>query len=214
MIARSSPPRRAFSLAEMLIAISIILLLVALITPALLGIVDSSHLKVATSTVADALSHARQTAITSNRAVEVRLYQIPRENAAPDAPVAERVYRALALYRIEDTGPRQLGPLIKLKGNVKCAEDTTHGTLIFHTPEDQSALPEQGGSPGTPYNYRYFIIRADGSTTLPPTTPSGDTWHLVLYNGNRPLAKALEGNYGTIQMDPGTARPRTIFPGQ
>jgi uncharacterized protein (TIGR02596 family) len=209
----TSRPRAAFTLAEMLIVIAIIMLLVALITPALIGIVDNANLKVAATTMSDTLNLARQTAITSNRAVEVRFYKVPKENAAPDAPAGERFFRAIAMFRIDDAGPKRLGGLVLLKGNVRCADDSRFGTLLNDAPKEESTLYEVSGNATTKYEYRYILFRADGTTTLPPSGASGDTWHTLIHNGNKTPVQAVDSNYATIQLDPATGRTRTLFPG-
>lgn len=201
--------RHAFSLVEMLVVISLMALLVGLVTPALLGLVDNTNLKVATGSLNDLFSLARQTAVTSNRAVEVRIYKIPKENAPANAAESDRYYRAAAVYRMDDMGPRRISELVLLKGNVRCADDPKFGTLLHDTPSAQEELGELGG--GTQYTYRYVQFRADGTTTLP--TDTSDTWHVMLHNGNRTPEKAFEANYTTIQVDPGTGRTRVYFPG-
>jgi uncharacterized protein (TIGR02596 family) len=203
--------RRAFSLVELLVVVAILSLLAAIMTPAVKGIVDSSQLNVAAGLVDDTLNLARQTALGTNRTVEVRFYKVPRKGGA-----GHEAYRGLAVFRLEDTGPAQVGNFVWLEGNVQLADDGTHGTLLHHTEAGRGAMPGAGADPAAEFTYRHFLIRADGSTNLPVTTPpagSGDTWHTVLYNAGKPLAEALDGNYATIQLDPETGRSRILRPG-
>src|SRR5690606_1785874 len=63
------------SLVELLVVVAIVAILAVLMTPAISGLRASTELKTGASGVLDTLATARQSAITMNRAIEVRIYK-------------------------------------------------------------------------------------------------------------------------------------------
>jgi uncharacterized protein (TIGR02596 family) len=204
-------------LIEVLGVLAIIAILAVLITPAIRGVAAGAELNVAAAAVTDSLELARQTAISTNRPVEVRFFKVPPPSgSATDSPES-LAYRALAIYQINDDGPERIGKLVVFGSSVLGSESETFGTLLKHLPSDASALTEYDRSGAVDFTYRYFQFRPDGSTNLSSEAPAaggGDSWHVMLYNANSPpVGETPPDNHVTVQLDPVTGRTRTFQPG-
>lgn len=204
--------RRAFSLIELLAVMAIIALLAVLIVPAFSSITSGTSLTVSATTLTDALNLARQTALSKNRPVEVRFLKIPPANKT--VADGSLVYRAIALYQINDAGPAELSRIIYLQPNIQMDDSDTFGPLLKYLPT--STMPiraiDQGG---TSFTYSYFQFRPDGSTNLGTQAPSGggDAWHVMIYSANTPpRGSTPPNNYITLQLDSLTGRTRTFQP--
>lgn len=200
--------RGAFSLIELLAVIALLAVLAVLVAPSVRGISSATELTVSAATVVDTLNLARQTALSANRPVEVRFYEVPRST---DSALA---YRAMAIFLIGDSGPTQISRLTYLRDNVVMADTDSLGTLLRGLPTETSQLPTL--DPSKSFNYRYFTFRTDGSANLSRTTTlnGGDTWHLMLYDGRKPpIGQTAPANHVTIQLLPDTGRARTFQPG-
>jgi len=201
--------RAAFSLVELLVVIAILAVLAVLVMPSLRGISSGTELSVSAASIVDILNLARQTALSANRPVEVRFFEVPRST---DPTLA---YRAVAIYLIGDNGPTQIGRMTFLRNNVVMSDTDAFGTLLRGLPSGQAALPTVDSS-GKNFNYRTFTFRTDGSANLSRMTPlgGGDTWHLMLYDDRKPpQGLTAPANHVTIQLLPDTGRTRTFQPG-
>jgi uncharacterized protein (TIGR02596 family) len=201
---------RAFSLIELLAVIALLGILATLVVPSIRGVSSATELSVSAASIVDTLNLARQTALSANRPVEVRLYEVPRSG---DQTLA---YRAVGVYLIGENGPTPVGRITFLRNNVVMADTDTFGTLLRGLPTGQEALRTVDPSGAKSFNYRTFTFRTDGSANLPRTTTlgGGDTWHLMLYDKNRPpVGNAAPANHVTVQLLPDTGRTRTFQPG-
>ena len=201
---------RAFSLIELLAVIALMGILAAIVVPSIRGVSSATELSVSAASIVDTLNLARQTALSANRPVEVRFYEVPRSG---DQTLA---YRAVGVYIIGETGPTPIGRLTFLRNNVVMADTDAFGTLLRGLPAGEEALPTVDPSGTKTFNYRTFTFRTDGSANLSRTTTlgGGDTWHLMLYDKTRPLVgNTAPANHVTIQLLPDTGRTRTFQPG-
>lgn len=209
----SRTTRQGFSLVEILAVLTIIVLAVALGTFSVKNTMRSVDLSASVTTISDALNLARQTALSSNRPVEVRFYKIPPRDQPVSVSPNGFVYRAIALYTVSDNGPVQAGKLFYLNGNVQLADTQTFGPLLYFTPAAQSPLRSLDPSGTIKFDYRYFLFHSDGSTSLDPQTPGADTWHSMLYDPRQaPSGNQPPKNYITVQVDPSTGRSETFQP--
>lgn len=225
---KTSPLRhsqRAFSLIELIVVISIIILVAGFTVPAATTILKGSQLTQASGTLIGQINLARQHALTKNRAVEVRFYRF----ADPETPgedvknPATGKFRAMQLFEVLENGVAI--PLDKpqmLPNNVIFAyrEDSEVG-LSSLLDQAKVGTPKKPGASdkaaprlprGIDYKYEFVSFRflQDGSTDLMPT----DTWYVTLIGLNDRLRKPDEPppNFFTVQVDPVSGSTRTFRP--
>jgi uncharacterized protein (TIGR02596 family) len=201
--------KKAFSLVELLVVIALLAVLAALVLPSIRSISSATELNISATAVVDALNLARQTALSTNRPVEVRFFEVPRSSGSALA------FRAVGVYLMGDSGPAQVGKLTFLRANTVMSDTETFGTLLKYLPKKQAALPSIDPNASKTFNYRHFVFRPDGSANLASTAPSqgGDTWHVMLYDDRRaPNGQVAPDNHITIQLVPETGRPRIFQP--
>ncbi len=199
--------RHGFTLIELLCVLAIISILAVVAVGGLQRIMLSTNLTTSASLVVDALNLARQRAISNNCPVEVRLYQVPGNGGN-----ATLQYRALGLYQLNTDGPQLIQKILYLNGNVIFSNSQTFGTLLYYTSTSTSTLLP--GGPLPKYTYWYFHYHPDGSTDLNTRPATAETWHVMLYNSNRPpVGTTPPSNYITIQLDPLSGRTVTFQPG-
>jgi len=147
-----------FTLLEMLAVLGVFLLALAMVLPGLNGVLDGRTLDAATAQAASDLRLARQQAITANRDVIVRIYEIPE-----GAGWAMRGYQSF----LPDTGgaaPRALSAATFLPPGVRFstqADETTLLTLPGQTPD--AAAPALPPPVARNYRYRTLLFRANGT---------------------------------------------------
>jgi uncharacterized protein (TIGR02596 family) len=200
----------AFSLIELLVVIAIIGILAGLAIPAFHNITAGNSLSATAESVQAALAFARQTALTRNRAVEVRFYKLP-ETASPSGAPAD--YRGLQLFSIDTTSTNALGRPVYFSGPVIVSSNAATASLMNDTllPETAPAATDPSlGALGKNYRYRKFRFRPDGSTDLSAT----GSWFLSLVPKNAPASRPqdLPANFITLQIDPLNGRTMTFQP--
>lgn len=199
-----SPAAPAFSLVELLVVIAIVALAFGFITPAVNETLRASHVATSGQMLVDQLNLARQTALSRNLPVEVRLYKLPDYNTP--ATSAPAVYRGLQSFLFNGTTPSPLGKAEYFSQPVICSTSAGESSLL-----DSGSFPEIDGTVrlaayGTNYRYRSIVFKPDGATNL-PHQPAFLT--LVLENG-KPLSQGA--NFLTVQINPGTGRVWTFRP--
>lgn len=208
-ISRPSGHKPAFSLIELLAVIAVLGILAVLVVPSIRGISSATELSVSAASIVDTLNLARQTALSVNRPVEVRFYEVPR--SVDPAPA----FRAVGVYVTADAEPKPVGRLVFLRNNVVMSDTDTFGTLLRGLPAGQAAVPAVDAG-GKLFNYRSFTFRPDGTASLPRSTPlnGGDSWHVMLYDDRKPPGDGTApANHVTIQLLPESGRARTFQPG-
>lgn len=205
---RATRARGGFSLIELISVIAVIAVVTVLAAPAFIGVSAGVELGVSATTVADTLSLARQTALSSNRPVEVRFYTVPAPKGTPGTTIA------VGLFRIDDSGPTQIRQLAWLEKRVRMATTERFASLLTGTQTASGPLTPLDPTGATTYPYHYFQYRPDGSTNLAATAPGDDTWHVMLHLATRPPTEsAPPANYATVQLDPVTGRTKIFRPG-
>lgn len=183
----------AFSLVELLIVVAIILLLAAVSIPAFNSIAVGSNLNRAGQLAGDQIAMARQMAVTRNREVQVRFYQLTNGLTAG--------WRAMQVWRIEQTANGS--------SNVAASRvaifpegiilDSTRSPLLGADANVTGtvSLPAYGS-----VSYSGFRFRANGATDASVTVTNN---YVTLRQ-----ASGASSNYYTVQVNPITGKT-TIF---
>jgi uncharacterized protein (TIGR02596 family) len=193
----------AFSLVELIVVAAVIAVIIGFAVPAANNLIKGSQLTQGSQTFIDIFAFARQSAISRNRAVELRFYRYadldtPGENASVKATWK---FHGFQLFEILDNGAAL--PINKMQRLPKMVIMSTAGadgtsnkakysTLLntdvrgdFKDANTDPTAPEIpvsfAGSSGTSvsvdrnYEYTSFRYLQDGSTDLPPSTKVGGT---------------------------------------
>ncbi|HSI82312.1 MAG TPA: Verru_Chthon cassette protein D [Candidatus Methylacidiphilales bacterium] len=205
-------PRRAFTLTELMVVITIMGVLVAFVLPSFTSVSASHQLTAASQAIRGQIALARQTAVTSNRIVQVRFYKVAAYDQGPTS--APSVYRGMQCFVSTDlprgvAGARltPLSPVLWLAKPIVLSDNAQASTLLSTT--EQPADPDFP----LPYyglNYRYKVFRfsADGKTDLSSTTNC-----LTAILGNAKIqGGGLPSNFVTLQIDPITGTLREYRP--
>ncbi len=198
--------RNAFSLVELLIVVLIIGIVAGFAIPAIQGMLRGTQLSQASNMLVDSMSLARQTALSKNRIIEVRIYRFA-DNEMPGEEVAKPEtghFRALQTFEITESGI--LTPISKVMrlpdSIIMNPGDPGAGMLstllgdgrpiVMSADIDAKTDPELPRGVGRKYDYTSFRFLPDGSTNLPPTgatpgksnpTPAseGGRWYITIH---------------------------------
>lgn len=211
---------RAFTLVELLVVMAIMVLLIAIVGPTAIQMLRGSNITQSGEMVGDQLVLARQTALTKNRPVEVRFYELPVASAD-----RTRNYAAMQSFRVEENGAKT--PLTKLQtlsSRVIFATDaegtsltSLHSTVI-NPPKRVFTVSGTEKLPAYPKEasckYVGFQFLPNGSADLDPTgaTEAGG-WFLTLTEANIKMpANGIPKNFYTLRIDPLSGRVRLFRP--
>lgn len=192
--------RAAFTLVELLTVLAIIVVLIAIIGPAVNSIVRGPLLTQASDEVVSVFNLAQQTAMARNQSVAVRFYQYADPSVGGEVASNPKTgrYRALQLlFANEDGTVTPFRAVDVFPVGIIADTGTSLSTLLA----DSQKLDPQGPIPraGTAYNCREFRFRPDGSTNLSPLSK----WFITLHNNiNGDGLSTPPPNYVTIQIDP------------
>ncbi len=217
--------RRAFSLIELVVVIAIIAIVAAFAVPAVGDIMKGSKLTQASQMLVDQFTLARQSALSRNRSIEVRIYrfgdpEVPGEDMTK--PLTGQ-FRAIQAFEIIESGAAlpisriEMLPVGIIMSSNTAAPDETFSTLIdaqplFNAQDDPTAPPLPRGVKKA-YEWVSFRFLSDGSTNLTPTS----NWYVTLHgltarpeekNGNR----VPPPNFFTLQVDPVSGSTKTFRP--
>jgi len=217
-----------FSLLELLVVISIIGIIAAFTLPSASAVLWGSQLTQGAQMLNDQLVLARQTALTKNHCVEVRIYQfsdpgIPGEQAG-NANAGK--YRALQIFDIPNSGAAvPLGKVEHLpesiiidSGNID--SNKTLSSIISSGKQSDVPTSSDGNTLQIPipkvakaYNSVSFRFEPDGSTNLLLSSTPGTNWFLTLHKQNDGDGlQTPPPNFITIQIDPYNGHVRTYRP--
>lgn len=223
---------RAFTLIEMLVVVTIIVLLLAFSTPALMRTMQSSRLSAAGDTLLGVISEAQQIAFAQNVPVELRFFKFQDEFKTSTG------FRSYQMFKVtlvsEGTGPaatvkESLVPasnLIRIPESIVIVSDETLSPLL--PGEGVTDTKEGGGTPGYSgvADAKYIAIRfmTDGSCRTVGTASGGlatlsyqtlpmSYLTLTSEGGQVITVKNLPKNFYTIQIDPFTGKARSYKPG-
>jgi uncharacterized protein (TIGR02596 family) len=203
---RANRTATGFSLIELLVVVAVIALLASLTVPAFNAITNAGSIEHSADQIAGACTLARQTAVSKNRSVEVRFYEVPAEGWSSD-------FRALQLFEIGDSGEATaLTKVFTLRLPAILSRDTGLSTLldnartkVWTVKDPQVALPRAG----TTYGCRAFRFRPNGTTDLPIDTK----WHLTVVDAKKPGSAAQPpDNFATLWVEPATGAVKILRP--
>jgi len=205
---------KAFTLTEILAVMAVMGIIIAVAIPVVRPMMRASNVNRAATMLIDEFNQARQIALTKNRAVEVRIYQLPKKTGGATA------YRAFRTFLSDGTDPANSKPLGKVKylpESTVISDSATFSTLLDYGNSNRSGLShsqENFPSESSPVPYVSFFFVANGGTNLTPVTGSNSNWFLTLYleDAEKNATTHLPSNYYNIQIDPVTGRVRSYRP--
>lgn len=192
---RGAEPQTGFSLIELLMAITIMMVLVTLGIRSVGAIRSGYELQSSSTGVMNQLELARQTARTQNRKVEVRFYG--------DSTVAPPIYREVGMWLIsvDGTAATPLQKPFRLAAGIGISSDSTFSSLLPLC--DKTGTDEKGA-------YRAFSFLPDG--TMDTTGSSLPTLTLMADTAKAARPGELPPNFATIQIDPRSGRTKFFRP--
>jgi uncharacterized protein (TIGR02596 family) len=194
--------RQAFTLVELLVVVAIMVLLLALVGPAVTGMLQGSQLTQAGELVQAQLDLARQEAIAQNATVQVRFYQF----ADPGSPGQGTLFQAMQAFAINNvTGAVPLGKMYRLPQGTIIDRNTALSSILNSATRTENTAPTYSiPVAGTKYNYFEVQFYPDGSPDLPiPTNATAQNWFLTIHKANAgDNLSTPPSNFWTIQIDP------------
>jgi len=207
---------QGFSLLELLAAVVVMLVLMALLAPAVSSVLGGNQLTRAGQTAIGQLALARQLAISRNQLVEVRFLRYEDANSGEAIESTGR-YRAVQLMGISERGTAEdLGKLQELPSSICIDPGSTLSSMIASgaappTVPTLATGATLGSVPrlGTAYSAISFRFRPDGSTNLPKT----GNWFFTLLSTNQPGDSSQPpDNFFTVQIDPVNGNVKSFRP--
>jgi uncharacterized protein (TIGR02596 family) len=190
----------AFSLLELLLAMSLIAVLTAAGLAAYSSIAQATALTEAAQQVSDLLAEGRANATAQNTTVEVRFYDLPGSTDPTPG------YRALQLHWLKADGTKPaVQALLFLPALVVIDGTAAHSTLIG------ANNIATGTDPADPYlnsQTRVFHFLADGSTDL----ASGGSWFVTVRAATQNNPANFPANWASVAVDPVTGRAQVYRP--
>ncbi len=207
---QSQSKEYGFSLIELLTVMAVFSILTAATLPALRGTLDGYNISGAADLAGAEIALARQTAISRNLPVEVRIYEHD-DGTGLAWRVIGLVIPAAASGAAAD---EWIAPGKVLPGNILFDDNGDFSTIVSKA--EASSVPRKGTeeptAPGFIKNKNYvaFRFQPDGSTNL----PSDQAWCMTLRSPrSQPEGAAPAANYVSIVLDSLTGRSMTFQPG-
>ncbi len=222
---------QGFSLIEMLVVVTIIVLLLAFTTPALMRTMQSSRLASAGDTLLGAISEAQQIAYAQNVPVEVRFFKHAEVGGLDTTPNfhSYQMFKVTMTTDTSGTTKEELIPvnnLNRLPDSIIIVPDVSLSPLLSGQglPDTKPGGNSVGYSGVSNAEYNAIRFMTDGSCRKVGVSSTGfasltysslPTSFVTLTSdeGRAVTAQNLPANFYTIQIDPFTGRARNYRPG-
>jgi uncharacterized protein (TIGR02596 family) len=193
-----------FTLIELLVVISIMVIIAGLSVGLISSLLASNNLSNTAQFVKGQLTFARQSAIATNNAVEVRFYSI-----ADGVHPASKAYRAMQCFQETTSGTNPLTKATIFPTGIIFSSNTAVSTL-FNTSASGFGISSSTGDsahplppPNNSSPFLYFRYKPTGQTDLAPPAITGTAspW-ITLYSETAPvISNTLPANFITVQVD-------------
>lgn len=189
--------RAGFSLVELLMVITIVMVLFGMVAVGFNSILQSSRMEQAGRILVDEINLARQTAATQNRSTEIRFFREVRQDGSSGVPIFWRM-QVGTRGKTEDAEFEPVKGMTQLPQGIALAPE---GAL-------SSILAAAGGDAEVS-----VVIRPTGILEPRAGLSLKDEWFVTLVP-ERQLGQGLGDlkDFITVQMDPITARPSLFRP--
>ena len=228
--------RRGFSLIEMLVVVAIIVMLLALATPALTRALQSSRLSAAGEALLGSIAEAQQAAFSSNTPVELRFFTFIED--VDQAPTGHS-YQLFKITAASQGGGGQavvketvapMGNLVRLPEGIIIPTDSALSGAFYDKNGSSTSFPDTKANSQVGYsgvssaNYNALRFMPDGTCRAVGSTVNGmaaltfqnlqECFLTITYGSGTAVTLAnLPKNFFTIQIDPYTGKPRSYKPG-
>ncbi|MCB1275003.1 Verru_Chthon cassette protein D [Prosthecobacter sp.] len=220
----------AFTLIEMLVVITIIVLLLAFSTPALMRTMQASKLASAGDSLMGAISEAQQIAFAQNLPVEMRFFKFAEGMETEKNFHSYQSFKVTENFKADGTVEEKLVPvnnLARLPDSVIVVPDVSLSPILSSGGQDfederDGTSNGYSGVNGARYNALRFMpdgsCRSVGTTTGGLATLSFSTLPqsfltVTTESGQAVKVENLPKNFYTIQIDPFTGKARSYKPG-
>lgn len=187
----------AFSMTELLVVISIMVMMLSLAVPAGVSLMESNNITRAGQMVADQIRVARQIAAAKNIPVEVRLIKTDSSSGAG--------YNAVQLWTTQFT-TNAVSRLSKLPQSIAISENPTNSGLLASTTSDSMSIPSNSSA-------QYVAFKVMPSGLVSTTANMNNLFMTVLSSRYASATTAtLPRNYVIIQINPSTGSALSFQP--
>lgn len=200
--------RHAFTLVELLVVVAVMGLLMALVVPAVTGMMQGSQLTAAGQLVMGQLDLARQEAIAQDAIIQVRFYKFADASVPGQSSANSSTWRfqGMQAFVINNTsGAVPLSKMYHLPQGSIIDSGVTLSSILDSTKRTYYTSPTTS-IPGANLSYGYFEVQfyPDGSPDLPAVAGGANqNWFLTIHNATAGDGLAAPpANFWTIQIDP------------
>lgn len=190
----------AFSLIELLVVMSIMIMMLSLAVPAGVSLMESSNIARAGQIVVDQIRVARQLAAARNLTVEVRLIKT--------GSGSDPGYNAVQLWTTQFT-TNAISKLATLPQSIAISENPTISGLLGVS-TNRYTMPSTGPNANAPY--AAFQVTPSGLVT--PTSNANSLFFVTVLSSRyaKVSTSTLPPNYVIVQINPNTGSPLAFQP--
>ena len=199
----------AFSLVELLVVISIISIISAAAIGGLSNVSRSTNLASAAQRLGDQFAVARQTAVSRNLPVEVRIYKLPDFNSTTGGAT---LWRGLQLFIKDGTNDVPASRPLFLPQRVIISENAQASPLLSGLGAELTPPSNVGAFTTANVRYKSFTIRPNGTVTSTNSIPDAN-WFLTVHHENDAKPDGIKpANFATVQINPVTSKVTILRP--